>query len=104
MKKKSIYNILVIVFLAAVGIIIYKYSNTQSEEENKTYVLLPRKGTAATAPEWLQTKEQGLKLLQNIQKDPKDGKSLTQLATLYIREARITGNYAYYDKAALTYV
>jgi tetratricopeptide (TPR) repeat protein len=104
MKKKSIYNILVVLFLAAVAIIIYKYSNTQSEEENKTYVLLPRKGTAATAPEWLQTKEQGLKLLQNIQKDPKDGKSLTQLATLYIREARITGNYAYYDKAALTYV
>jgi tetratricopeptide (TPR) repeat protein len=104
MKKKNIYNILVIAFLAAVSVIIYKYTSTQKEEENKTFALLPRKGTAATAPEWLQTKEQGLKLLQNIQKDPKDGKSLTQLATLYIREARITGNYAYYDKAALTYV
>jgi tetratricopeptide (TPR) repeat protein len=104
MKKKILYFILLSFFITAVAIIIYKYSNTQKEDKSKTYALLPRKGTAATAPEWLQTKEQGLKLLKNIEANPNDTKSLTQLATLYIREARITGNYAYYDKAALTYV
>ena len=104
MKKKTLYYILLLFFISAISVIVYKYSSTQKKEENKTYALLPRKGTAATAPEWLQTKEQGLKLLKNIEANPNDTKSLTQLATLYIREARITGNYAYYDKAALTYV
>ena len=42
--------------------------------------------------------------MQTIRNNPKDKRSLTQLAILYIQEARITGNYAYYDKAALKYV
>ncbi|MEP6845075.1 MAG: tetratricopeptide repeat protein [Panacibacter sp.] len=105
MKKNSIYTVLVIAFIVAVGAIVYKYTSSKTTEDaNKTYALLPRKGVSATSPEWLKVKEQGYKLLQAVETNPKDTKSLVELATLYIREARITGNYAYYDKAALTYV
>ena len=105
MKKNSIYTVLVIAFVVAVGVIVYNYTSIKATEDtNKTYALLPRKGVEATSPEWLKAKEQGYKLLQSIQTKPNDTKSLVQLAALYIREARITGNYTYYDKAALTYV
>jgi tetratricopeptide (TPR) repeat protein len=36
-----------------------------------------------------------------IEKDPADTKSALGLAALFIQEARISGNYAYYDKAAM---
>lgn len=104
MKKNSVYTILIIVFVVIVGAIVYNYTSTETQETNNTYALLPRKGVAATSPEWLKVKEQGYTLLKALEANPKDTKSLTQLATLYIREARITGNYAYYDKAALNYV
>lgn len=104
MKKNAIYTILIIVFIVAVGAIVYNYTSTKAPETNNTYALLPRKGVAANSPEWLKVKEQAYTLLKAIEANPKDAKSLTQLATLYIREARITGNYAYYDKAALNYV
>lgn len=104
MKKNAIYTILIIVFIVAMGAIVYNYTSTKAPETNNTYALLPRKGVAADSPEWLKVKEQAYTLLKAIEANPKDAKSLTQLATLYIREARITGNYAYYDKAALNYV
>ncbi len=104
MKKKIIYISLVIVFLAAIASIFYKYKSNHSSNEPEAYSLLPRKGAAAQTREWLKVKEQTYKLLQTIKNDPNDTKSLTQLATLYLQEARVTGNYAYYDKAALKYV
>jgi tetratricopeptide (TPR) repeat protein len=105
MKKNSVYTILIIVFVIAVGAIVYKYTSSAStENKNKSYALLPRRGVAATSPEWLKVKEQVYTLLKAVETNPNDTKSLIQLATLYIREARITGNYAYYDKAAFSYV
>jgi len=104
MKKNTIYILLVLVFASAIATVIYKYTSTHTPEENKTYALLPRKGAAANSPEWLKVKQQSYTLLKAVEANPNDTKSLVQLATLYIREARITGNYAYYDKAALTYV
>jgi tetratricopeptide (TPR) repeat protein len=104
MKKKITYISLFVVFIAAIGVIFYKYEKTKTNKDADVYVLLPRKGAAAQAPEWLRIKEQSYKLLQAIKNDPSDKKSLTQLAILYIQEARATGNYTYYDKAALKYV
>ena len=50
------------------------------------------------------SKKEAYKLQQQITANPNDAKSLTQLATLYIQEARVTGNYAYYDKASMKLV
>lgn len=104
MKKKITYISLFVFFIAAIGVIFYKYEKNKTNKDADVYVLLPRKGAAALAPEWLRVKEQAYKLLQAIKNDPSDKKSLTQLAILYIQEARATGNYTYYDKAALKYV
>jgi tetratricopeptide (TPR) repeat protein len=104
MKKNIIYIFLLVVFIAAVTVIFHKYKSSKNSSEPEVYSLLPRKGAAAQTNEWFKVKEQSYKLLETIRNDPKDTRSLIQLATLYIQEARITGNYAYYDKAALKYV
>lgn len=104
MKKKFIYGALVTLFVAAIGITVYKYQSNNQNNEPEQYVLLPRKGAAAQAQEWPKVKEQAYKLLQAIKADPSDKKSKIQLSTLYIQEARATGDYAYYDKAALKYI
>jgi len=104
MKKNIIYGIVLVAFVAAIGTIFYKYKSTSAATNPESYSLLPRKGAAAEGPEWLKIKAQAYKLNENLKADPKDAKSLIQLATLYIQEARATGNYAYYDKAAMKYV
>jgi len=104
MKKNTIYVFVLVIFIAATGAIFYKYKNTTAVANPETYPLLARKGAAAQAPEWLTVKAQAYKLTEAVKADPKDTKSLIQLATLYIQEARATGNFAYYDKAAMKYV
>lgn len=101
MKKKIIYISLLVLFSAAIVTIFYKYKSDNKSSDAQLYSLLPRKGAAANAPEWLRVKEQAYKLLQTLKENPDDKNSAIQLATLYIQEARATGNYAYYDKAAL---
>src|SRR6478735_2659243 len=56
MKKKNIYTLSVILFCAAVVGIMFKYDHRQTEEKNKVYVLLQRKGTLANSEEWKQAK------------------------------------------------
>ncbi len=103
MKKSHIYLVSIVIFCVAVAGILYKYNNTQKEEATQVYALVDRKGEAATTPEWLATKQKGTQLLAALKTDPVDTKSALQLASLYIKEARITGNHMYYDKAAMKY-
>src|SRR5437868_14090357 len=95
MKKNIIYISLLIVFIAAIAAIFYKYKSNNNNNEPDVYSLLPRKGVTLQSKEWLKVKEQAYKLLQTIRNDPNDTKSLVQLATLYVKETRITGNYDY---------
>ena len=43
-------------------------------------------------------------LMKIVRTNPDDTKSRIALASLYIQEARVTGNYMYYDVAAMKYV
>lgn len=104
MKKNIIYIVVLVAFAGALGAIFYKYNNSNPVNSEENYTLLARKGATANDPEWLKIKAQAYKLQEAIKKDPKDTKSLIQLSTLYIQEARTTGNFAYYDKAAMKYV
>ncbi len=104
MKKNTIYTISIIVFCLAIVGIVVKYHYKQTEESNKVYGLLDRKGSSAGTPEWQLTKKRAGTLLAALQTDPADTKSALQLASLYIKEARITGNHVYYDKAAMKYI
>jgi tetratricopeptide (TPR) repeat protein len=65
------------------------------------YELLPRKGAAANSREWNAIKKKSNSLLAALKEDPNDVNASLKLAALYIQEARETGNYMYYDKAAM---
>lgn len=101
MKKSALYVIIFIVFATVTGIILYKYKAKEKKEETAVYTLQERHGGAANTAEWKNTKLRAAELLQKLKANPKDAKSSLALAGIFIQEARITGNYAYYDKAAL---
>jgi len=103
MKKNTIYIICIVLFCLAVAGIIIRYNNQQKEEANKVYTLLPRKGAADTTREWRDVQAHAAKLMQQIKEDTSDTKSMLRLAAMFIQEARVTGNYMYYDMAAMKY-
>ena len=51
--------------------------------------------------EWQVTQNNAAVLSAKIKNNPADVKSLVALASIYLQEARITGNYEYYNEAAL---
>lgn len=101
MKKKSIYIICIVVFCAAVIGIIINYNRKEKEKKNMVYQLLPRKGAAANNREWKDVQKKANDLLAALKQDPNDLNASLRLAALYIQEARETGNYIYYDRAAM---
>ena len=101
MKKNTLYFILIAFFIGAVSFVIIKFKKEDTARENIQYGLLQRNGSLAQMPEWEVTKLNATKLLNAIKANPKDLKSQISLANLFIMEARTTGNYTYYDKAAM---
>lgn len=101
MKKKYVYLVCIIVFCAAVAGIIINYNNKQKENEKMVYELLPRKGAAANTPEWKAVQKKANDYFAILKQEPSDMNAQLGLAALYIQEARETGNYMYYDKAAM---
>ena len=101
MKKNILYLSLIIVFIGSVSFIVLKYQHTEKNKAAKVYTLLERKGLLAKTDEWINTKR-NVALLQNkIEANPADIKSKIALANNFILESRATGNYAYYDIAAM---
>jgi tetratricopeptide (TPR) repeat protein len=100
MKKKYIYIAFLIFTAFVLGAIFLKYKN----KEAAAYVLLERKGVTGDKREWELTKNYAASLMQSLDKNPADGKASLALAAIFIQEARVTGNYIYYDKAAMRYV
>ncbi len=104
MKKKNIYLLCIILFCVAVAGILLKYNYKKNQDEKKQYTLLDRKGALANSDEWKLAKHSSDSLLAIIKGNPTDSKSQLRLSALYIQEARVTGNYAYYDMAAMKYI
>src|SRR5689334_20557126 len=104
MNKKIIYIIVLILFASASGFIILKYKNEEKRNEAKIYELLPRQGTLAQYAEWPTIQNDAKLLLKKIKENPDDLKSKVRLIALYLRESRATGNYQYYDVAAMKLV
>ncbi len=101
MKKKILYAALLLVFFSTAGFVILKYRGDENMKKSVVYGLLDRKGILSTTAEWASTKESAAKLLAAVKANPGDTKSMVALANLFIMEARATGNYQYYDKAAI---
>ncbi|MEO6731545.1 MAG: tetratricopeptide repeat protein [Ferruginibacter sp.] len=104
MKKSTLYAALVIVFIAAAGFVVLKFRGEEKKKKIAGYVLLDRKGALSNQAEWTNTQKNASKLLADIKANSGDIKSMILLANLFILEARATGNYQYYDMAAMKYV
>jgi tetratricopeptide (TPR) repeat protein len=101
MKKKYIYSLLLLMFLSASAFVISRFKRTGHKNEMVYSELLPRKASLAYTAEWTVVKNKFDGLQKKVKKDPSDIKSLLALSALYIQEARITGNFNYYNDAAL---
>jgi tetratricopeptide (TPR) repeat protein len=97
MKKNYGYAIFLVAF-SAIALVIFIHSHSR---ENKLDVLLERKTPTAMTNEWALMRNYSASLRDKVERNPADVKSILALATIFIQEARITGNYVYYDKAAL---
>ena len=64
--------------------------------------LFERKGELAKAIEWEKTKDKVAELKQKLATNPNDLKARLQVVTIYLAEARITGEHPYYYPAILT--
>jgi len=94
--KKNFYLISFAILLLFVStIVIFR------PEEPAVPPLKDRVGGTALGAEWMNTKQAIDGLIETVRKNPKDLKSKVQLAQGYIQEGRITGDYNYYDVAAL---
>jgi tetratricopeptide (TPR) repeat protein len=104
MKKRYFYLITLILFILAAGSVVVKYKNNEKNKAAAFYPLLDRKGISFQTEEWKKVQKKFGDVMKIIGTNPDDTKSRIDLASLYIREARATGNYMYYDIAAMKYV
>ena len=104
MKKNTIYTTVLLLFAGAVAFIIFKYKKDEQVKADMVYDLQPRNGSMARLEDWKPTQESATTYLTAIKSNPTDVKSRLKLAALFIQEARVTGNYMYYDKAAMKYL
>jgi tetratricopeptide (TPR) repeat protein len=104
MKKRYLYLITLLFFILAAGFIVVKYKSNEKQKSAAFYPLLDRKGISFQTEEWKQVQKKFDDAIKIARTNPDDIKSRIDLATLYIREARATGNYMYYDMAAMKYV
>ena len=100
MKKNYWQLALMLFFVAGVSFVIVKYKHKQQAVNNTVYTLLPRMGNSNNA-EWVAAKKNVDNLIAKLKAKPTDTRLELALANAYIIESRISGNIAYYDKAAL---
>ena len=99
MKKSLLYPLLFLVFVAALAFVFTRF--TTAGKSTIYSQLLPRKTQLSYAGEWAAVKNNSDILINNLDKNPSDTRSLLALTSLYIQEARNTGNFTYYNEAAL---
>lgn len=102
MKKKFFYPLSIVLFIIAIVFIILKFN--KKEKESTSYELKERNGVLSKNGDYVMTRATADRLKLAISENPQDKKSLLGLAALYIKEGRVTGNYIYYDMAAMQQV
>jgi tetratricopeptide (TPR) repeat protein len=100
MKKRYLYLLMIALFVAASAFVFTKFNGAGKKEVDVVSQLLPRKTSLSYATEWATVKNNADVLLNKIHKKETDFKSLMQLTAIYLQEARITGQFGYYHKAA----
>ncbi len=93
--RRFLYPLLVAGFLSLVGYVVFFHKTDPIPK------LQPRRSDLALGGEWTNTQKAVEGLLAELRANPDNTKARLQLAEAYIQEGRVTGNHAYYDKAAL---
>ncbi len=93
--RRYLYPLLVAGFLGLVGYVMFFHKT------DPIPTLQPRSSDLSLGGEWTNTKKAVDGLLAQLRANPDNTKARLQLAEAYIQEGRVTGNHAYYDKAAL---
>src|SRR6187200_1849183 len=101
MKKRFLLAGLSFLFLAGTAFVVLKNTGHKKATTEKKYSLLPRKSSLSYTREWEAVKNNVAVLNKKIEKNNADIKSMLALAGIYMQESRVTGNYAYYNEAAM---
>lgn len=106
MNRKLTSLILIILFFSVSAFVIIRYGRKHVEINFAASPFLQRKGVTDTASgsEWLRTQKTAQQLITRVDANGKDVESAINLANIYIKEARITGNFSYYNLAAMKQV
>ncbi len=100
MKKNFLYILLLAFFIGGVGFIIVRSKSKENADKKLLYPFLNRNQNNNIA-EWEFAKKNADALIAKLKEKPDDIKASIALANAYIAESRISGNFAYYDRAAL---
>jgi tetratricopeptide (TPR) repeat protein len=96
------YSFILVLLLSQISCTKVQKSDNSTSQNNLTIpALFERTGDLAKADEWQKTREKVAELNQKLTKDPNDIKARLQIATIYLSEARITGEHPYYYPAVL---
>jgi tetratricopeptide (TPR) repeat protein len=104
MKKRILLATLSFVFIAATAFVFIKKETKVRNNEAVSLQLLPRHSKLAYANEWPVVQKNVAALQEKIKNNPADIKSMNALVSVFLQEARVTGNYSYYNKAAQHYI
>ena len=102
MKKNAIYMLCVAFFFASLIFILYKYVHEKKRDSVVPLTLKERKGSLAKGNEWERTRKMAAFYTEAARKNPDNQKAFLALASLFIQESRITGDYLHYDAAAMS--
>ena len=104
MKKRYLYFTSILLFILAASFVVIRYNRKERDAAAMFYPLKERKAVAYQSAEWATVKKRFDDLMKEAGTNPDDIKPRIGLAALFIQEARITGNYVYYDMAAMKYI
>lgn len=104
MKKNVIYILTLAFFFISVGFIIHKYALDKQRDAIVQYALKERTGPLSLSREWETTRKMANYYTETIRNNPQNIKALISLASIFIQEARVSGNRMYYDMAAMNSV
>lgn len=97
--RRTLYAALTVFSLVFAAFIFFNGKNKSTFPELKD-----RSGVLAQDPEWAIVKANYTKICQELETKPEDKKTLLQLAKTFMQEGRVTGDFSYYNKAALDMV
>ena len=105
-QQKTIkYFFILTILVTQFGCTKTQKTDTSTAENSSSNLEIPalfeRTGDLAKASEWQKTREKVDELKKKLAKDPNDVKVRLQIATIYLSEARITGEHPYYYPAVL---